>query len=136
MQMILLNFSHPLPPDQLARVAEMTGQALGEVRHHMAQFDQDESFVQQTRELIEKIGLPPEAWRAEPLIVVLPALSTIAAVVLAELHGRMGYFPPIVRLKPVAGALPPRYEVADVISLQSARDAARHRLPAADPRGA
>jgi hypothetical protein len=39
----------------------------------------------------------------------------------------MGYFPPIVRLKPVAGALPPRYEVAEVINLQGVRDTARKK---------
>ena len=38
--------------------------------------------------------------RAAP--VVPPALNFITAVLLAELHGRMGYFPAIVRLRPVA----------------------------------
>jgi hypothetical protein len=44
---------------------------------------------------------------------------------LAELHGRMGYFPPILRLRPVEGAIPPRFEVAEIINLQALRDAAR-----------
>lgn len=123
--MLLLNFSHPLSPDQLARVSELTGQPIDEVRHYMAQFDQDAPFIPQAEALIEQIGLSPQAWQSAPLIVVLPALNHIAAVVLAELHGRMGYFPPIVRLKPVAGALPPRYDVAEVINLQGVRDAAR-----------
>jgi hypothetical protein len=123
--MLLLNFSHPLSPDQLAKVTELTGQPIDEVRHYMAQFDQDRPFIPQAEALIEQIGLSPQAWQSAPLIVVLPALNHIAAVVLAELHGRMGYFPPIVRLKPVAGALPPRYEVAEVINLQGVRDAAR-----------
>ena len=37
----------------------------------------------------------------------------------------MGYFPPIVRLRPIEDALPPRYEVAEILNLQAARDAAR-----------
>jgi hypothetical protein len=45
--------------------------------------------------------------------------------VLAELHGRMGYFPPVLRLRPVEQALPPRYELAEVINLQAVRDSAR-----------
>jgi hypothetical protein len=46
---------------------------------------------------------------------------------LAELYGRMGYFPLVVHTRPVAGSLPPRYEVAEVLNLQAIRDAARKR---------
>mgnify|MGYP001335350054 CR=1 FL=1 len=46
-------------------------------------------------------------------------------VLLANLHGRMGYFPPILRMRPVEGAIPPRFELAEVINLQALRDAAR-----------
>ena len=49
----------------------------------------------------------------------------IAACVLAELHGRMGYFPTIVRLRPVAGSVSREYELAELIGLQDVRDAAR-----------
>jgi hypothetical protein len=44
---------------------------------------------------------------------------------LAELHGRMGYFPTCIRMRPVAGARPPRYEVAEALDLQTVRDRAR-----------
>jgi hypothetical protein len=44
---------------------------------------------------------------------------------LAELHGQMGYFPSCLRMRPVANARPPRYEVAEVLDLQAVRDAAR-----------
>ncbi len=37
----------------------------------------------------------------------------------------MGYFAPLLRLKPVPGVVPPRYEVAEVLNLQAVRDAAR-----------
>jgi len=59
------------------------------------------------------------------LLVVLPSLNFIAAALLAELHGRMGYFPPIVRTRPVADVLPRRYEVAEILDLQSIREQAR-----------
>ncbi|MCS7301391.1 MAG: CRISPR-associated protein Csx15 [Fimbriimonadales bacterium] len=49
----------------------------------------------------------------------------IAATLLAELHGRMGYFPPVLRLRPVEGAVPPRFEVAEILNLQQIRDTAR-----------
>ncbi len=34
------------------------------------------------------------------------APERITALVLAELHGRMGYFPPVIRLRPAKDALP------------------------------
>ena len=36
---------------------------------------------------------------------------------LAELHGRCGYFPAHVRTRPVQGSIPPQYEVAEVMDL-------------------
>ncbi len=125
--MILLNFSHPLPSDQLARISELIGQSIDDVRHLPAQFDQSQPFIPQAEALIGQIDLTPEQWQTAPIVVNLPSLNTIAAVVLAELHGRMGYFPPIARLRPVEGALPPRYEVTEVINLQSMRDNARKK---------
>ena len=46
---------------------------------------------------------------------------------LAEGHSRIGYFPAIVRLRPLAGSLPPHFEVAEIINLQAVRDQARLR---------
>ena len=62
-----------------------------------------------------------------PLLVNLPALNFSAAALLAELHGRCGYFPPCVRLRPIAGSVPPQYEVAEVLDLQVLREEARKR---------
>jgi hypothetical protein len=59
------------------------------------------------------------------VLINLPALNYSAALLLAELHGRMGYFPPCLRLRPVPEALPPRFEVAEVLHLQAAREAGR-----------
>ncbi|MCS6846984.1 MAG: CRISPR-associated protein Csx15, partial [Anaerolineae bacterium] len=71
------------------------------------------------------IGLTPQQWQTERILVNLPSLNFIAACLLAELHGRMGYFPTIVRLRQVKDALPPQFEVAEVINLQAPRDEAR-----------
>jgi hypothetical protein len=123
--MLVLNFSHPLTGEQVARIEQLLGQSIERIIALPAQFDQQQPFVPQVEQLLSAVELSPEAWQSAPLLVVLPSFNAIAAVVLAELHGRMGYFPPIVRLRPVADALPPRYDVAEVINLQSVRDAAR-----------
>lgn len=125
--MILLNFSHPLTGEQIQEIEAMTGQPVTEVRHLPAQFDPQQSFVFQVQALAEACRLTPEEWQTQPILVNPPSLNWIAVVLLAELHGRMGYFPPVIRLRPVEGALPPRYEVAEVINLQQVRDRARTR---------
>jgi hypothetical protein len=51
--------------------------------------------------------------------------SSLIIALLAELHGRMGYIPDCLRLRPVANARPTRYEVAELLDLQAVRDAAR-----------
>lgn len=125
--MLLLNFSHPLSPEQLDRLAELTGQPIDTVLSYPAQFDQSAPFIPQVEALIDRVPLTPEQWQTTPLLVVLPSLNYIAAIVLAELHGRMGYFPAIVRLYPIEGAVPSRFEVAEIINLQAVRDSARKK---------
>lgn len=48
-------------------------------------------------------------------------------VQLAELHGRIGHFPVLIRLRPVADSVPTRYEVAELLNLQAIREQARYR---------
>jgi hypothetical protein len=123
--MLLLNFSHPLTPEQLTQVETLTGQSIAQVVNLAVQFDADQPFLPQLAALVEKIPLTPDEYQEVPLLVNPPSLNFIAAILLAELHGRMGYFPPILRLRPIPGSLPQRYEVAEVLNLQGIRDAAR-----------
>lgn len=125
--MILLNLSHPLTPDQLARIAELTGQSVERIIALPAQFDHQQPFHPQLDALMAQITLTPEEWQTGSILVNPPSLNFITGLVLAELHGRMGYFPPIVRLRPVEDALPPRYEVAEILNLQAVRDEARRK---------
>lgn len=123
--MILLNFSHPLTAAQRAQIETLTGQTIARAIDVSTQFDEQQPFAPQLAALLAQVDLTPQAWQSEPLLVVLPSLNFISALLLAELHGRMGYFPPIVRTRPVANALPRRYEVAEILDLQALREAAR-----------
>ena len=125
--MILINFSHPLAPEQITQLEELAGQPVDRVIAVMPHFDEQRPFVPQLQELMAQIDLSPVQWQTAPILVLLPALNFIAGLVLAELHGRMGYFPPVVRTRPVAGAVPRRYEVAEILDLQAVREAARRR---------
>lgn len=123
--MILLNFSHPLTPTQRGQIEALAGQAIEQVFDLPVQFDPQAPFGPQLAGLAARLPLDPTALQTEPILVNLPALNVIAGLLLAELHGRMGYFPPILRLRPVPDSLPPRYEAAEILNLQSVRDAAR-----------
>lgn len=125
--MILLNFSHPLTGDQLARVVELTGQPIKHTIALPAQFDHAQPFEPQLTALMAQVDIAPGEWQTASILINPPSLNFIAGLLLADLHGRMGYFPPIIRLRPVEGVLPPRYEVAEILNLQSIRDAARTR---------
>lgn len=123
--MIILNFSHPLTPEQTAKIEELTRSKVENVVSLAIQFDHAQPFLPQLQEALKQVTLTAEQWQTAPIVMNLPSFNYISALALAELHGRMGYFPPIIRLKPLEGALPPRFEVAEVINLQSVRDEAR-----------
>jgi hypothetical protein len=123
--MLLLNFSHPLSSDQLAEIEVLTHQTIDQVLSFSVQFDNNQPFLPQLAGLAAQIPLSPNDWQTEAILVNPPSLNYITALLLAELHGRMGYFPPVLRLRPIADSLPPRYEVAEALNLQSVRDAAR-----------
>lgn len=123
--MIIINFSHPLTPAHLETIEALTREKVAQVVDLPVHFDQNEAFLPQLQALVAKVQISPQEWQTLPIVVNLPSYNYISAMTLAELHGRMGYFPPIIRMKPVEGALPPRFEVAEVINLQAIRDAAR-----------
>ncbi len=125
--MLIVNFGHPITDEQLEQIVRLTGRAVAEVRDAPCRFDHAQPFDEQTQAVVESVGLTSEEWQTLPILVNLPALSVIAALVLAELHGRMGYFPAVLRLRPVEGAVPPRFEVAEILNLQQVRDRARQR---------
>jgi hypothetical protein len=128
--MLLLNFSHPLTGEQLEAARRLAQAAEVSVNTIPTQADPDAPFAPQATALAEAARLSPAEWQTEPIVVNLPAYNFLAAALLAELHGRMGYFPPVLRLRPVKDALPPRYEAAEIINLQALRDEARHRRAA------
>ena len=124
--MILLNFSHPLTSAQLSTIKQL-GREIEQGIDIKTQLDPAQPFAEQGQALVESVGLSSQEWQTSPLLVNLPSLNVIAALVLAELHGRMGYFPAVLRLRPVASGVPPQFEIAEIMNLQAVRDAARSK---------
>jgi len=125
--MILLNFSHPLTPDHLRQIEALTSEQVERVIEVDSQIDTRQPLVPQVTALADGCGLSPADWQTEPLLVNPPSLNFVAVALLAELHGRCGYFPAHLRLRPIAGSLPPQYEVAEILDLQAIRDTARSK---------
>jgi hypothetical protein len=123
----IINFAHPLTAEQVAQVKELTGATKVRVIEVRAQLDPEQTFVEQVRALVDHSSLTTEEWQSGGLLVNLPSLSFAAALLLAELHGRMGHFPAVLRLRAVKDATPPQFEVAEIVNLQAIRDEARQR---------
>lgn len=123
--MVILNFTHPLTASQTSALEQLSGQRIERVIEVKTQLDPTQPFVAQASALIGSIGLTEAEWQTLPLLINLPSHNVIAALVLAELHGRMGYFPAILRLRPVPETTPPQFEVAEILNLQAVRDRAR-----------
>jgi hypothetical protein len=125
--MLILNFSHPITDEQLQQIEELIGAEVAEVRDVPVHVDQEQPLASQVVALADRAGLSLAEWQSAAFVINPPALNFIAVAVLAELHGRCGYFPACLRLRPVKGSIPPRYEVAEVLNLQDVRDGARAR---------
>ncbi len=125
--MILLNFSHPFTQEHIAQVESLAGHKMERVIEVHSQIDPQQPLAPQVVALADAAGLTPAEWQSAPLLVVPPSLNFIAVVLLAELHGRCGYFPAHLRIRLIPGSLPPQYEVAEVLNLQAVREEARRR---------
>jgi hypothetical protein len=125
--MIILNYSHPLTAEQLAQIEQISGQMVENVFDLPVQFENDQPYLPQLEELMKSLPLSSAELQTGQILVNLPSLNYIAGLVLAELHGRMGYFPPIIRLRPKPDVLPPVFEVAEILNLNAVRETARKR---------
>ena len=124
--MLVLNFSHPLTPEQRAQIEALADTPIEEVRTIPVQLNQGELLEPQIIAIVEAAGLSSEEWQTRPLLINPPGFAPAAFVLLAELHGRIGHFPSLVRLRPRSGPVT-AYEVAELLNLQTIREQARRR---------
>ena len=125
--MLLLNFTHPLTDAQRAHIEALAGTSIEEERTIRVQIRHEEALEPQITAIVERVGLSSLAWQTRPLLINPPGYAPAAFVLLAELHGRIGHFPSLVRLRPKSGPVP-TYEIAELLNLQAVRESAReHR---------
>jgi hypothetical protein len=123
---VLINFAHPVTAEQLDGLRTETGIWVAEVIKVDVHFDEDCAFADQVSAIVDAAGLTEDDWQTLPLIVNVPGFAYIAAALIAEIHGRAGYFPNIMRLRrsPQDST---KFLFAELIRLQDIRHAARLR---------
>jgi len=122
--MLILNFTHPLTDEHVARIEQLAGMAIDDIQTIPVQIDQNEPIEDQIRAIVDVVHLTSEEWQTRSLLINPPGYAPAAFVLLAELHGRMGHFPTFIRLRPKAGPMT-SYEVAELLNLQTIRETAR-----------
>jgi len=125
--MIILNFTHPLTESQNQQIEMLTKTDITSVHHIPCQFDNQQPLLPQIDALLNKVPLTPQEWQNLPILVNPPGLAAAAAALLAECHGRMGYFPSLIRIRPIDGSPLPRFEIAEILNLQAVRELSRTR---------
>ena len=123
---LVLNFSHPFTASQREQLILQLGIEI-EVRVIQVQINNVRSLAEQAAILADATMLGSEEWQTIPLVINPPGYAPVAMALLAELHGRIGHFPTLVRLRPVVDSTSMTYEVAELLNLQALRDEARLR---------
>ncbi|MCP4422786.1 MAG: hypothetical protein GY805_39760 [Chloroflexi bacterium] len=123
--MIILNFAHPITANQKGQIEAAAGKSVTAVHHIPCQFDNQQPFPLQVREILDSVPLNAKQWQIEPLLINPPAYAPVAVTLIAQLHGRTGHFPTIIRIRPIPDSDPTQYEVAELINLQTVREDAR-----------
>jgi hypothetical protein len=123
----LLNFARPLTSLQRSQIESALGYRIGRTIHLPIEFENAHDFGPQCVALADRVGLTPHEWQTLPILVNPPGFVPGALCLFSELHGRIGHFPALVRLRPRPHSNPVVYDVAELINLQAVRDAARQR---------
>lgn len=123
--MIVINFTHPLTIEQQGQIESLAGETIALVRDIPCHLDNERPYAAQIKALVDTAGFSSLQWQTEAILINPPAYAPAAAVLLAELHGRMGHFSTIIRIRPVHNSTPPRYETAEIINLRQLRAESR-----------
>jgi hypothetical protein len=126
-QYLVLNFSgHPVLPGQIKSIEKMQEWPTAKVIDvPVGTIAEDRKFVANVVRAIENIDLSPEQWQKAGIVAIPAGYSAIWSVLLAEMHGRLGYFPDIVHLRPSSTTSEEKFEVAEIMNLREVRHSSR-----------
>ncbi|NTV18270.1 MAG: hypothetical protein HGA83_02445 [Bacteroidales bacterium] len=128
-QRLILNFSgHPVTPAQQQAIEKQmhwTSSSVVDVR--LGNVPEDNNFAAAITKAIDRTELSPEEWQTTPFVAVPAGYPAAWSVILASLHGRLGHFPDVARLRPTPPGASEKYEVAEILNLREHRHASRDK---------
>ncbi len=122
--MLILNFTHPLTDEHKAQIEALAGTQIDEICTIPVQIDQAQPLGAQITAVVEAAQLSSQEWQTRPILINPPGYAPAAFVLLAELHGHIGHFPTLIRLRPKPGPVT-AYEVAELLNQQTIRETSR-----------
>lgn len=121
-EVIVLNFSHPLTQNQRGEIAALRGVDMKQldIREGLSRqyvYNSAEELVSAVKAQIDDAKMTTNAWQHQRILVNLPAHAAGAMIAIAEMHGRMGYFPSILRIEKVGEA----FEFTEIVRIDELR---------------
>jgi len=117
--MVLLNFAHSLTEEDVSGIAALAGRTPKSVVHIAPEFVGSLPLVPQVRRVVDEVGFSQKEWQNTSLLVCLPLDPAAAAIFVAEIAGRHGRTPTIVRF--VQDAQKGRLVPFELVSLHQVR---------------
>ena len=139
-QVVVLNNSHKLTEQSRHRLAAMCDarECLELGLPGLRQLDLAGDIPAQVRAAVDALGWSTRQWQTTSFVVVLPALSLLATILTAEVHGRAGHFPLVVQIRGRGTTPEARRSVGarrlDIRSVPSTQRASSERAPGAHAR--
>ena len=126
---LVLNFAHPLTAEQQAQIEALAGTGIEDIVTISTLINEKEALEPQIARLIDAVDQSFNDWYKRDILVNPPGYAPAAFLLLAEIHGRIGHFPTLIRIRPKHGPVT-SYEVVELLNLQSIREEAQKRRQA------
>jgi len=126
---LILNFSgHPVLAGHQQEIQRLMKWPTSEVIDvALGNVPEDNKFVSAIEKAVNTVDLTSEEWQKIPMVVIPAGYTPVWSVVQAVLHGRLGHFPEIVRLRPAPAHSSEKFEVAEIMNLHEVRHHSREK---------
>ena len=122
--LLLLNFAYPLTAQQQTQIEQLAGASIENIITIPTLINEEEPLEPQITQLVDAVDQSIQDWHKRHILINPPGYAPAAFLLLAELHGRIGHFPTLIRMRPKHGSIT-TYEVIELLNLQTIRDSAR-----------
>ncbi|HXX79723.1 MAG TPA: CRISPR-associated protein Csx15, partial [Ktedonobacteraceae bacterium] len=121
---LVLNFAHSLTQEQQAQIEELSETSIENIITISTLINEEEPLEPQIATLIDAADQAAPDWSERDILINPPGYAPAALLLLAAIHGRIGHFPTLIRMRPKHASIT-TYEVIELLNLQTTRDGAR-----------